>query len=243
MNFWKFLGNVWIKVRNNPFFVTAWTLFMGALGEQFLRLANSGSFDWSRKGIEEMVSAAAMTTAVALTHLYLPKPTTPAQSPNGSSTVKSAAAVGILLVLTLGLSGCPANQSTLQKAATASEQAMIVVQGFQQGETLAYNQGKACVAAGTQNCVVISDADHLFIQQSVSTIAQIDKTTNSCIGSAGTASAAVTCANTAITTIGQLQADGDLHIKSPTARQDFDLALIGAKTALNVIATILAGGN
>ena len=142
-------------------------------------------------------------------------------------------------VLALGLAGCPANQSTLQKAAVASEQAMIVVQGFQQGEILAYNQGKLC--AGQPGCVVISDSDHLFIQQSVETIARLDKTTNGCIGSAGTPAAAVTCANSAIATIAQLQADGDLHIKSSTARQDFDLALIGAKTALNIIATLLGG--
>jgi hypothetical protein len=139
------------------------------------------------------------------------------------------------------LTGCPANQSQLQKAATASEQAMIVVQGLQQGEIAAYNQGKACAQAGTAGCVVISDSDHLFIQQSVETIATLDQTTNTCIGAAGTAGAAVTCANTAITGIAQLQADGDLHIKSATARQDFDLAMIGAKTALNVIATVLGG--
>jgi hypothetical protein len=139
------------------------------------------------------------------------------------------------------LAGCPASQSQLQKAATASQQAMIVVQGFQQGEILAYNQGKTCLASGAQGCIVISDADHLFIEQSVSTIAQLDKTTNGCIGSAGTPAAAVTCASSAITTISQLQADGDLHIKSAQAKQDFDLAMIGAKGALSVISTILGG--
>ena len=139
------------------------------------------------------------------------------------------------------LIGCPANQSQLQKAATASDHAMIVVQGFQQGEILAYNQGKTCVATGAKGCVVISDSDHLFIQQSVETIATLDKTTNTCIASAGTASAATTCANTAINSIVQLQTDGDLHIKSAQAKQDFDLAMIGAKVALNVISTILGG--
>jgi len=147
----------------------------------------------------------------------------------------------LLLLLVLPLTGCPANQSQLQKAATASEQAMIVVQGFQQGEILAYNQGNACVQAGGQNCVVISAQDHLFIQQSVESIYTLDKTTNVCIGSAGTAAAATTCANSAMDSITQLQASGDLHIKSATAKQDFDLALIGAKTALSVIATILGG--
>ena len=151
------------------------------------------------------------------------------------------ALIAVALPLMLGLTGCPANQSQLQKAATASEQAMVVVQGFQQGEILAYNQGKACELAGTPGCVVISDADHLFIQQSVETIATLDKTTNACIRSAGTSAAAVSCASTAIASIAQLQADGDLHIKSATAKQDFDLAMIGAKTALNVISTILGG--
>ena len=146
-----------------------------------------------------------------------------------------------LALAVLALTGCPANQSQLQKAATASEDAVIGVQAFQQGEIAAYNQGKACVAAGTQGCIVISDADHLFIQQSVEGIAQLDKTTNTCIGSAGSASGAVTCANSAIARITQMQADGDLHIKSAQARQDFDLAMIGARTALSVISTILGG--
>lgn len=157
--------------------------------------------------------------------------------------MKRITAVFAATALALLLMGCPSSttQSQLQQAATASEQAMIVVQGFQQGEILAYNQGKSCVAAGTQGCVVISDADHLFIQQSIETIATLDKTTNTCIGAAGTSAAAVTCANTAVTSIGQLQADGDLRIESVTAKQDFDLAMIGAKTALTVIATILGG--
>lgn len=154
-----------------------------------------------------------------------------------------ATLVGILgsIPMVLFLVGCPANQSQLQKAATASQQAMIVVQGFQQGEVLAYNQGKACAATGAQGCVIIPDADHLFIQQSVSTLAQLDKTTNTCIGDASTTAAAVTCANSAIATIDQLQNDGALRIKSVQAKQNFQLAMIGAKTALTVITTILGG--
>lgn len=73
------LKQLWLTIRGNPFFVSAWTLFAGALGEQFLRVANTGSFDWSRKGIEEMVSAAATTTIIALIHLYTP---TQGQNPN-----------------------------------------------------------------------------------------------------------------------------------------------------------------
>jgi len=153
--------------------------------------------------------------------------------------MKRITALLIVPLLAIMLTGCPANQSQLQKAATASEQAMIVVQGFQQGEILAYNQGKTC--AGQQGCVVISDADHLFIQQSVETVYRLDKTTNACIGSAGTDAAAATCATSAISTIDQLQADGVTHIKSASAKQDFALAMIAAKTTLNVIATMLGG--
>ena len=141
--------------------------------------------------------------------------------------------------VTLSMVGCPANTSQLQKAATASEQAVIVVQGFQQGEILAYNQGKAC--DGTPNCLVISDEDHLFIQQSVKTIYTLDKTTNTCIAMAGSTAGAVTCANSAIATVSQLQADGAMRLKSPTAKQDFALAMTGAKAALQVISTILGG--
>ena len=152
---------------------------------------------------------------------------------------RAVAVIALAALVMLVLTGCPANQSQLQKAATASQQAMIIVQGFQQGETMAYNQGKAC--AGSPGCLVISDEDHLFIQQSVETVARLDKTTNVCIASAGTSAAAVTCANSSIATIDQLQADGALHLKSPTAKQEFAIAMIGARTALNVIATILGG--
>lgn len=146
------------------------------------------------------------------------------------------------LAAAIFLTGCPANTSQFQKAAVASQQAMIVIQGFQQGEILAYNHGKACAASGVgAGCVIISDEDHLLIQQSVQSIAEIDKTVNSCIGAAGTSSAAVSCANAAVTQITQLQADGDLHLKSFTAKQDFDIAMIGARTALSVISTILGG--
>jgi len=71
---WKVL---WQKIYSNPVFVTVWTAFAGALAEQFLRLANSGSFDWTRKGLEEMVSGAAVVALTALAHLYIQPPGQP----------------------------------------------------------------------------------------------------------------------------------------------------------------------
>jgi hypothetical protein len=149
-----------------------------------------------------------------------------------------------LTYLAMMLSGCPSgtSQSQLQKAATASEQAMIVVQGFQQGEILAYGQGKSCQASPvTTTCVIISDEDHLFIQQSLQTIFTLDKTVNTCIGTAGTKTAAVTCTDTAVASIDQLQAEGLTHIKSVPAKQDYSLVMISVKSALTIIKTMLEG--
>jgi len=158
------------------------------------------------------------------------------------TTTAGIGCIYAVLLTVAFVTGCPANTSQLQKAATASQQAMIVVQGFQQGEILAYNRGKACAASGVPSgCILIPDEDHLIIQQSVQAIAEIDKTVNTCIGGAGTSIAAVDCANSAITQIQQLQNDGDLHLKSATAKQDFDIAMIGARIALSVIVTILGG--
>jgi len=232
-------------IRSNPIVVGVWTAFAGALGSAIETAMDNHSV-WTLQSVEHMLCAAAGVAALSLIHLYM-NPPNRVPPPPGQQVAQNTDAFGkvipmlLLFVVALGLAGCPANQSQLQKAATASQQAMIVVQGFQQGEIVAYSEGKACAATGASGCVIIQDSDHLFIQQSIQTIAELDKSTNTCIGSAGTAAGAVTCANSAIVTITQLQADCDLRIKSAQAKQDFDLAMIGARTALNIISTILGG--
>ena len=126
------------------------------------------------------------------------------------------------------LTGCPAqNGSQLQQAAQASENAAIIMQGFENGEIAAYQQG------------LIPVADHQFIQKEVATVAALGKTTDSCIGAAGTPGGAVSCINTALNEIDQINADGGLYLKSAAAKQDFTLAMTGIKTVLVSIETML----
>lgn len=159
--------------------------------------------------------------------------------------------LAVLLVLTVGalvLTGCPSSTSTSQRqqAAQASQNASIIVEGFQSGEIATYNQGKSCLAAATTDvakaaCVVISDEDHQFIQKELVTLAEIGKTADSCIGNTSDSAGIVTCINTATTNVTQIYNDGGLYIKSSSAKKDFQLALIGVKTALSVISTVLGG--
>ncbi len=68
------LKKFWDSIRSNPFFVTAWTLFAGALGSELTTAWTSGKFDFSLQSWQKMGEAAAMTAVIALVHLYLPQP-------------------------------------------------------------------------------------------------------------------------------------------------------------------------
>ena len=127
----------------------------------------------------------------------------------------------------LFLTGCPAKSNQLQEAAQASENAAIIVQGFQNAEIAAHQQG------------LISDADHQFIQKELLTVATLGQTTDSCIAAAANSTGAVGCISTAVTEIDQINADGGLYIKSATAKQDFSIAMTGVKTVLVSIETML----
>jgi len=129
--------------------------------------------------------------------------------------------------LALCLTGCPS--ATLQKAAQASENAAIIVQGMETAEIAAHTQG------------LIPDADHQFIQEQVSNLAAIGKTVDSCIGASGTNAAASTCINTALTQVQQIQANGGLYLKSTEAKNDFSIAISGVEGVLVSIETILNG--
>lgn len=162
--------------------------------------------------------------------------------------MKRISVLAVLAMATL-LSGCPSGTSTTQRqqAAQASQNASIIVQGFQSGEIAMYDGGKNCLAAATTDtakaaCVVISDEDHQFIQKQLVTLATVGKTTDSCIGSTTTTAGIVACVNTAVQSVDQINNDGGLYIKSPQAKQNFQLAMVGVKTALSVISTVLGGG-
>ena len=142
--------------------------------------------------------------------------------------MKRVIALTCLMLVAIVLTGCPAqNGSQLQQAATASENAAIIMQGFENAEITAHTQG------------LIPDADHQFIQKEVATVAALGKTTDSCIATAGTSTGAVSCLSTAITEIDQINSDGGLYLKSASAKQDFSLAMTGIKTVLVSIETML----
>ena len=136
--------------------------------------------------------------------------------------------VAFVLVLAVMLMACPST-SQRQQAATAAQQASAVIAGFEQGEIVAYQQG------------VIPKEDHLLIQEYMLTIARSGKATDACILASSSNAGIVTCVNTALNTIDQLNAEGGLHLKSPTAQRDFQLAMIGTRTALAVIVSIMGG--
>ena len=132
------------------------------------------------------------------------------------------------LAFALLLTGCPAG-TTQQQAAQAADNASIVVQNFQQAEILAYQQG------------AIPAADHQFIEQQLLTVSALGKTTDSCIRTATNAAGSITCANTAIATIDQLNAQGALALKSTQAKTDYAIAMLGLRTALATIVTLEGG--
>lgn len=122
---------IWTKIRTNPILVAFWTAFVGALGEQFLRLANTGSFDWSGKNIVEMLGAASTTAIIALIHLYTQS--SPPAPLNLSSKIPPAAMLALLAVfLALPMMGCATASTSPPTAPGYANQA-----DQQMGQTLA----------------------------------------------------------------------------------------------------------
>jgi len=135
----------------------------------------------------------------------------------------------VLAGLALTLTGCPANVQQRQQVAQAAQNASIIVQGFQQGEIAAYQQG------------AIPAADHQFIQKELITVATVGKALDSCILTTTTNAGIVVCANSAVSAIDQINTDGGLYLKSDKAKTTFQLAMVGVRTALSVISVIFGG--
>ena len=142
--------------------------------------------------------------------------------------ITALCAVGLMA---LALVGCPSSTSTTQrqKVAQAAQTASIIVKDFQQGEITAHAQG------------LIPDADHKFIQKELKDVGEIGLTLDVCIRSTTTSAGIVVCANSATSALDQINTDGGLYLKSTQAKTDFQLAIIGTRTALAVIATLFGG--
>jgi len=133
-----------------------------------------------------------------------------------------------LSALAVMLCGCPSGTQQ-QQIAAAAQNASIAVQGFQQVEIASYQAG------------AVSAEDHKFIEQQLVSVAQMGKTADSCIRTATTKQGTIQCVTTAIATVDQLNASGALYIKSSDAKQKYQIAMTGVRTALAVIVTIEGG--
>lgn len=159
----------------------------------------------------------------------------PAAPPPAAAAMQKGDPTGkvvMILLLFIGLAaftGCPANTTTLQKCATASNQAAIIVQGFNTAEIAAHQQG------------LIPDADHQFIEQQVVSLGEMGKTADGCIRTAGTNAAALVCINSAIATVETINQQGGLYLKSDKAKSEFTLVLAGVKAVLQSLVAVLGG--
>lgn len=68
------LASAWVKLRSKPWFVSAYSLFGGALAVQIQSMLSSGKVDWTLQGWAHTIGGALLATAYALAHLYLPAP-------------------------------------------------------------------------------------------------------------------------------------------------------------------------
>ncbi len=125
------------------------------------------------------------------------------------------------------LSAC--TDSDRQQAAQAAQNASIVVRGFQAGEIAAHQQG------------LIPDVDHAVIQRELVDVATVGKTADSCIRSATGKPGIIACVDAAVAGVDSINADGGLYLKSDKAKTEFQLAMVGVKSALQVLSTYLGG--
>lgn len=71
MNFFK---QLWLSIRSNPYFVTAYSAALGAILNALYQEVAAGGVDWSVKGLESLGSTAFGAIIIALYHLYVPAP-------------------------------------------------------------------------------------------------------------------------------------------------------------------------
>ena len=72
----NFLKQLWLTLRGNPVFVSAWTAFAGAFASQLYIAQQDGHLDFSLGSWEKMAIAAAGTALLSVMHLYTPPPGT-----------------------------------------------------------------------------------------------------------------------------------------------------------------------
>ena len=151
----------------------------------------------------------------------------------------------LISLAALILSGCPSTTSQ-QNAAKASQVASASVVAAQQGEITIYNTGQQCLAAAQSPaqqsaCIVITPDEHQFLQREFLAISELGKTLDSCILGSTTTPGIVACANTALVTVNQINADGALALKSDKAKTTFQLVITSVQVGIETIQALLGG--
>lgn len=148
----------------------------------------------------------------------------------------------LLLLPLLLLIGCPAVIDQ-QKAANAAANIATTVKAAQDVEIAVFNSGQSCLqtAPDKSGCIVITPDEHVFIQQQFKSMGLMEKSLDSCIKSATTRAAIVTCTDSAVATIDELNSQGALHLKSDKAKSTYFYTMSTAKLGIQTIATLLGG--
>jgi hypothetical protein len=72
----NFLKQVWLSIRSNPVFVTAYSAAAGAAVSMLQDELASGKIDWTRAGLDKLTGYALTAASAAVVHLYTPAPGT-----------------------------------------------------------------------------------------------------------------------------------------------------------------------
>ena len=143
--------------------------------------------------------------------------------------MKRAILAAVLALAAIGLTGCPTSTSQRQQIAVALDNTSMVIKDAQQAEIIAVNQG------------LISPTDDIFVQNELTALSKLGKTTDACVLSSTDTTGALSCIKSEVTTIQQLQADGALGIKSDKAKSLFNTVTNSVIAIVNGVYTALGG--
>jgi outer membrane biogenesis lipoprotein LolB len=138
-------------------------------------------------------------------------------------------AVALLALAAIGLTGCPVSTSQRQQIANALDNTTIVIKDAQQAEIIAVNNK------------LIFPQDDIFVQTELTALTKLGKTTDACVLTATDTTGALSCLQSELVTIKQIQADGALNIKSANAQSAFNTVLTSATAVVSGIYTAVGG--
>jgi len=148
-----------------------------------------------------------------------------------------------LVPFVLLLAGCPSGTNQ-QKAANVAKNVATFVKQAQNTEIMVFNSGQSCLVSNPdgKGCIVITQEEHVFLEQQFKAIFTLDNTLDSCIRTSTTTAGIVQCADTAVNTVDDLNSQGVLQLKSDKARSTFTSVISAVKLGIQSISTILGGG-